>query len=171
MQQGSILKAEVSDLPLIMETFLACTSELRKMGIDQWDFHYPDPTSVLNDIRDGRLYLVRNEKRCLGTITLTDEQDRQYDDVGWKFPGARVLVVKRLAVHPVVQGEGLGKRLSLFAEQFGRKHRYETIRLDTYSLNPVSNGLYRSMGYEMADGFCYFHNRLKPYYCYEKPIR
>lgn len=166
-----ILKATVSDLPQLMETFMACTAEMKKHGIDQWNYQYPEPTEVLNDIRAGMVYVIKNSKRIVASVTLNEKQDAQYENVVWGFPSDKVLVMHRLAVHPVSQGMGISKRLCKFTDDFALKNGYEVIRLDAYSDNPVSNNLYLSQGYEIAAGVCFFHGVKKPFYCYEKKIK
>lgn len=170
MTDAKIVKATVEDLPSIMETFIACTSEMRKHGIDQWDYQYPEPATVLDDIRRGEVFVIKNHNRCLATVTIDDRQDKQYAKIGWKHRNGKVLVMHRLAVHPLAQGEGLGKLLCRFTEEFALDNGYSNIRLDAYSGNPVSNCLYLDLGYEKAEGHCYFHGNPKPFYCYEKDL-
>lgn len=165
-----IQPAQIEDLPSIMETFIACTSEMRKFGIMQWDYQYPAPQTVFKDIQKGNVFLVKKGNRCVATITLDEVQDEQYKKINWHYRDERPLIIHRMAVHPVVQGEGLGKWLCEFAENYGRLNGYENIRLDAFSGNPVSNKLYLSMGYEKADGLCYFHGNNLAFYCYEKHI-
>ena len=167
---NKIVKASVVDLPAVMETFMDCTAEMRKYGIDQWNYQYPEPTQVLNDIRSGNLYVIKNSNRVLATVTLDQNQDKQYQKIDWIHKTKKVLVMHRLGVHPTVQGMGYGKRLCLFAEDHARRLKLEVIRLDAYSENPASNNLYLSLGYEIAPGVCYYNDVKKPFYCYEKDI-
>jgi len=165
-----IRPAQIEDLPLIMETFIACTSEMRKFGIMQWDYQYPAPQTVFRDIQKGNVFVVMRAGRCIATVTLDEQQDEQYKKINWHHRDARPLIIHRMAVHPLAQGEGLGKWLCEFAVDYARLNGYENIRLDAYSGNPASNKLYQSMGFEKAEGLCYFHGNNIAFYCYEKHL-
>ena len=165
-----IVKATVSDLPLVIETFMACTAELKKQGINQWNYQYPEPTEVLKDIKNGTVFIIKNTKRVIASITLNQKQDIQYQNVDWQQKDAKVLVMHRLAVHPISQGEGFAKKMCKFAEKHALKLGLNSIRLDAFSDNPASNNLYLSLGYEVAAGICYYHDVKKPFFCYEKDL-
>lgn len=166
-----IIKATISDLPLIMETFMACTAEMKKHGIDQWNYQYPFPTEVLKDIQKGTVFIFKNHKRVIGTITLNRDQDIQYRNINWNYKAENIMVMHRLAVHPASQGLGFSKKLCAFAEKYTLDNGCEVIRLDAYSENPVSNNLYLSQGYSIAPGVCYYHGVKRPFYCYEKKLK
>ena len=106
-----------------------------------------------------------------GTITLNSQQDEQYAGINWRHKSNRVLVIHRLAVLPVAQGNGLGRLLCEFAETFARENGFDCIRLDAYQGNPVSGLLYSCLGYLQADGVCWFHGNELPFLCWEKPVR
>ncbi len=165
-----ITKAAIADLPMVMETFMACTAELKKHGINQWNYQYPEPTEVLNDIKDGTVFIIKNSKRVVACITLNTKQDIQYKKVDWVHKDAKVMVMHRLAVHPASQGLGFAKKMCQFAEEHALKNGFNCIRLDAFSDNPSSNSLYLSLGYEIASGICYYHDVKKPFYCYEKEL-
>lgn len=170
MSHSKIQQAKIDDLPGIMEVFIACTSAMRKQGIDQWDYQYPEPATVLRDIQSGEVFIIKNTNRVLATITLTERQDRQYADIGWHYRNGKGIIMKRLAVHPLAQGEGLAKVLCRWAESTVADMGYDHIRLDAFSANPVSNHLYNDLGYEQANGLCYFHGNAVPFLCFEKKV-
>jgi ribosomal protein S18 acetylase RimI-like enzyme len=167
---SDIQRAQVADLPLVMETFMACTSEMRKNGIQQWDYTYPEPGQVLNDIKAENVYVIKNQNRCIATVTLDDQQDRQYENIKWNYTDGKTLVIHRMAVHPVAQREGYGNLLCNFSLNYGKMKGYDNIRLDAYSGNLASNKMYIKHGFEVAEGFCFFHGNLKPFICYEATL-
>ena len=69
---------------------------------------------------------------------------RQY----WREPCAVALGVFHLVVHPTYQRKGIGRFLMQQVELIARSHGIDYVRLDAYSLNPVSREFYRSLGYE-----------------------
>jgi ribosomal protein S18 acetylase RimI-like enzyme len=70
-------------------------------------------------------------------------------------------------VHPSVQRMGLARFLMRFAELRARRLGYDAIRLDAFTGNAPSLGLYRALGYAEVGGV-----RLRKglFRCFEKPL-
>ncbi len=170
MDFSNIKQAGVGDINLIAELFKISTDRMISMGIHQWNYTYPLVRHVEQDIQNGCAYIWIKDGKIAGTISLDTRQDEQYKKIHWHYHSRKVLVIHRLSVHPDFQGFGIGKELCWFAEKFALGAGLNTIRLDAYSLNPVSNQLYISLGYRRANGYCYFHNNVIPFYCYDKKI-
>ncbi len=162
--------ALIEDVDSIMDIFIACTDAMVAAGIHQWNYTYPTPKVVTQDIRKQEAYVFKEGEKCLATITLNTDQDKQYENINWSFPSDKVFVIHRLAVHPQAQGRGFGKQLCLLAEQVAQEQGCEVIRLDAYSENTISNQLYLRLGYQIADGYCYFHGNDIPFKCFEKRL-
>ena len=167
---AKIEKAVIDDIPLIMKLFEVCTKAMLKAQIDQWDGLYPTATIFKNDIQKGCVFVIKEKDILLATITLNDQQDKQYHQIDWNTQTDKVLVIHRLAVSPDAQGQGLGKKLCLFAETYGTENGFEVIRLDAYSGNPISCRMYEKLQYRKAKGFCWFHGNKLPFYCFEKKL-
>lgn len=155
----------------ILDIFVKCTDVMLENNIQQWDYTYPLLKDVQKDIERKEAYVYIENGKCLGTITLNEQQDKQYKGVNWTFKSKKVLIIHRLAVHPYTQGMGIASQLCTFAEQFAQENNYEVIRLDAYTGNPVSQYLYPKLGYQLADGCCYFHGNDIPFNCFEKLIK
>ena len=168
MQQ--IEKAKTEDIEALMALFGKCTKALLSAGIQQWNGTYPTVAIFQKDIEAECVFIVKENDKLLATITLNAHQDEQYKAIRWKYPSEKVLVIHRLAVSPDAQGKGWGKVLCDFSESFGLQNGYEVIRLDAYSDNPVSCGLYEKLNYHRAGGYCWFHGNELPFYCYEKRL-
>ena len=168
--QSDIRVAAADDLDKIMRIFQEATRAMLAAGIDQWDGSYPVRERVAADIQLGDVFVMDLDGLPAATITLNARQDAQYREIGWNYRRDPVLVIHRLAVVPAAQGRGLGRQLCLFAEHYARQRGFKVIRLDAYSGNPVSNQLYKGLGYVRAHGFCWFHGNQLPFLCYEKPI-
>ncbi|WP_113671387.1 GNAT family N-acetyltransferase [Vallitalea guaymasensis] len=164
---AEIIKAKIDDIADIMKLINDCVNNMRANNIFQWDENYPNEEVMLEDIEDGNLYIMKDENRYLGIITLNEEQDEEYKTVDWKSKLSDVLVVHRLAVSPLGQGKGIGKSFMNFAEDLVRQKNYNSIRLDTYSGNPIALSFYKRLGYEKV-GEVYFPGRELAFYCYEK---
>lgn len=158
------------DVFSIMDIFIACTDAMLAAGIKQWNYTYPTPEVVKKDILRKELFVIKEADKCMATITINDVQDAQYQAIKWNFDASKVMVIHRLAVHPEAQGKGFGKKLCLLAEKQALLHDFGVIRLDAYSKNTISNRLYERLGYQEAEGYCYFHDNDIPFKCYEKRI-
>lgn len=166
-----IVLARLKDVQTIHELFIRCTDAMMEAGIKQWHYDYPAEVHIQKDVEAGETFVIKDGEDCLGTITLNEEQSEQYHSIKWKYSGEKVLVIHRLAVHPKAQGRGLAKALCHFATTFAKTQQYNCIRLDAYAGNPGSNALYEKLGYEKADGLCYFHGNELPFYCWELGVK
>lgn len=170
MQLSEILKGSLQDVKKTHEMFVSITDHLIQHGVMQWNYDYPDFDTLKNDVETETNFLIRDGNKIAASIALNTIQDEQYKKIHWRHRSNAVLVIHRLGVSPDYQGNGLGKRLCLFAEKFAKDNNYKFIRLDAYAGNHVSNKLYLKLGYTRANGYCYFHKRPIPFYCYEKKI-
>ncbi|MCT4687247.1 GNAT family N-acetyltransferase [Vallitalea sp.] len=164
-----IVKAKIDDIVDIMKLINDCVNNMRANNIFQWDEHYPNQEIMLKDIEDSNLYVMKDDNSYFGIVTINEEQDKEYKTVDWKSESTGILVVHRLAVSPLGQGKGIGRSLMLFAEDLVRQKNYKSVRLDTYSGNPIALSFYKRLGYEKV-GEVYFTGRELAYYCYEKII-
>jgi len=146
----------------------ACRTALRDAGIDQWDDVYPTRQTVAEDAARQRLFVLIAGEECVATIALDETQSPEYASVSWQFP-TPALVVHRLCVDPMRQGEGFGGTLMNFAETYAAEHRYASIRLDAYSPNAGAVALYRRRGYREA-GRVFFPRRTAVFYCFEREV-
>lgn len=170
MQFSEITKGTPADVENTMKMFVSITDVLLDNGIDQWNYDYPDLKTLSADVEKEENYVIRDKGVIAASMVLNDEQDEQYEKIHWKHRNDAVLVIHRLGVHPHYQGKGLGKKMCLFAEVFGKSNGFKSIRLDAYAGNKISNTLYQKLGYTKANGYCYFRKKSIPFYCYEKQI-
>jgi ribosomal protein S18 acetylase RimI-like enzyme len=170
MFDPNIVLAKKNDGNSIAELFIKATDSMIASGVKQWDYSYPKLHHVMADIDNGSAYIYNCEGAIAGAITLDKNQDEQYKKIHWHHFSTQVYVIHRLVVNPDYQGRGIGKALCLFAEKMAIANRCDTIRLDAYSLNAISNRLYIDLGYKRANGYCYFHNNVIPFYCYDKKL-
>jgi GNAT superfamily N-acetyltransferase len=84
-------------------------------------------------IREGRVWVLEEERRIVAVLVLVDEDDG--------------MLLDNVAVAPEAQGRGHGRRLIGFAEAEARRRGHRTIRLYT-NVRMVGNiALYGSLGY------------------------
>lgn len=123
---------------------------MESKNIYQWDEIYPDKKILANDIRLGNMYGYLDEEKLRGIIVMNGEQDPSYASVPWKIQTEKIMVIHRLCIDPDQQGRGIAAALVLFAEEFGRKNDYGSIRLDAFLQNCAAMRLYERLGYSRA---------------------
>lgn len=160
----------MEDSEIIASLFKLVTDSMRANNVYQWHYKYPLIEHVVKDIQHKTCYVFEIDSHIVGTITIDSNQDVQYKNVHWKYPTDTCYVIHRLGVHPSYQGRKISKTLCLYAEHLALQNQIQYIRLDAYSLNPISNNLYASLGYHLAEGVCFFHGNEAPFNCYEKEI-
>lgn len=161
-----IVEARREDVASVMRVIHACTQAMRHAGISQWDEIYPNSGVIEEDAREGFLYIAQENGICRGAVTLSERQEATYRQVQWSG-SEPVLVVHRLCVDPVCQGQGIAGQIMDFAEELALRRGYAGIRLDAYSDNPRAVGLYERRGYRNA-GQVFFPRRDLPFFCFEK---
>ena len=162
-----IRKGDISDINTILNITKSCAAHMVQNNIYQWNEHYPDRDSFVNDAKNKQLYVYIENEKLLACISLCDKMDDVYWPVHWKTINENNLYVHRLAVHPNFQKKGLGRSLMDFAENYAKDNNYISVRLDTFSKNKRNLKFYESRGYHRLDGI-YFPKQSKfPFYCYE----
>ncbi len=142
-----------------------CRSSLLEQSILQWDDHYPTVETVRADIADRRLYLLTSSGIGRAVVTIDTKTEPQYSTVSWTTIEP-ALIVHRLCVDPVFQGNGFGRQLMNYVENYARCHRYASLRLDVYSGYPRALALYRQRGYHEV-GQIVFPRRVLQFTCFE----
>ncbi len=165
-----ILKADTTDFKSIMNLYDLGTKALLSLGIVQWGDTYPSGQTLMEDLEAGHTWILTVNGMIIGTTTLDHNQDDQYLSIEWAHRADRVLVVHRVCVHPDLQGQGIAKKLMLFAEEYALEHQFQVIRLDAFLGNPYSQRLYRSLGYQEAAGYCYYPPVPIMCNCFEKAV-
>lgn len=163
-----IRKANQADLDTIKSLTEACASAMQEKGIFQWNEHYPSREKLLEDIKNGELFVLEGQGRMLGIIVLTSEIDEEYLAIRWLSKGNKNLYIHRLATHPSVWSQGCGRKLMDFAEDFATKNKYHSVRLDTFSQNKRNQRFYEIRGYQRLGNVYFPRQSAYPFFCYEK---
>ena len=116
-------------------------------GIDQWDELYPTINDVRCDIKNDELIIMRKGGKLAGCYTLNEKADTAYNYGEWKDTDGKYMVVHRLVVNPKYQGLGYAKVIMKHVEEVVKNSGATSIRLDTFTKNPVLNNLYRELGF------------------------
>lgn len=160
-----VTKGIQGDLDAVWNIIDRCRASLRQRGIFQWDMVYPTRETAVQDMNVGGLYVLTSLGQVLAVVTIDTQHEDEYNTVRWTT-SEPALIVHRLCVDPEVQGQGIGRRLMEFVEQYAVRQRFSSVRLDAYSGNPRALALYRQRGYRQA-GQVFFPRRTMPFHCFE----
>jgi ribosomal protein S18 acetylase RimI-like enzyme len=99
------------------------------------------PAPMLADyvrlISQGEVYVLAADAEITGLLAL-EAQDQ-------------ALFIENIAVDPAVQGQGLGRRLIAFAEQYARERGLREARLYTNEVMVENLAFYRRLGFEEVE--------------------
>ena len=162
-----IRKGEISDIDAILNITKSCALHMIQNNIHQWNEHYPDRGSFINDAENQELYVYVINGKVVACISLCMHMDEVYLPVKWKTKNDNNLYIHRLAVHPDFQKKGVGKILMDFAEKYAKEKKFASVRLDTFSVNKRNLKFYESRGYQRLEGIYFPKQSEFPFYCYE----
>ena len=108
-----IRAGEISDIDAILNITKSCALHMIQNNIYQWNEHYPDRGSFINDAENQELYVYVINGKVVACISLCEHMDEVYLPVKWKTKNDNNLYIHRLAVHPDFQKKGVGKILML----------------------------------------------------------
>ncbi len=164
-----MVKAGMDMLGDIRRLLSAAVKDMKTRGETQWDENYPGLDLLLGDIETGSMFLMVDDGNVIGMIVLTAEQEPEYLDVDWSDKDGKAVVIHRVAVHPSLQGTGIGGKLFDFAEVYALDNGFSSIRIDTFSGNPRMKRLIESKDY-LRRGEIHFQTHEPPFICYEKML-
>ncbi|MCH4822383.1 GNAT family N-acetyltransferase [Gramella lutea] len=162
-----IRKARIEELQEIKSLTESCARAMIEKGIYQWNEHYPSLEKLKADIHKGELYVLENQNGIIGIIVVTSEKDEEYIPIKWLSKTENNLYIHRLATHPDHWGNGYAQRLMAFAEEMAKESNYESVRLDTFSMNKRNQRFYEARGYQRLGNIYFPKQSEHPFYCYE----
>jgi len=159
--------AQKSDLDRVLQITRLCAREMESRKVFQWNEHYPDRQSFVNDINNNELYVYCIQDMVIGCVSICAFMDEVYSKVSWKTDGKNSVYIHRLAVDPKHQKQGIGSKLMDFAENESKLSGVESIRLDTFSQNIVNQNFYEKRGYVKLEDIYFPLQSEHPFHCYE----
>jgi ribosomal protein S18 acetylase RimI-like enzyme len=162
-----IREATVDDLDAILKITKSCAKKLVSKNIFQWNEYYPNRNVFENDLYNKWLYVTVKENKVIGSVCVSDLIDDEYATVKWLTPNNNNIYIHRLAVDPDYQGVGYAQKMMSFAEEFAKKNKYRSIRLDTFSKNMKNQKFYKQRGYKKLGEIFFPNQSMYPFYCYE----
>ncbi len=164
-----VQKATSENVLEVMYLLQHCIEDFNKNSVYQWNVAYPDYNRLLVEVENNSLYIIKHKGVCVGTLTLSKEQEPVFESVNWKNNTDKYIVIKRIAVFPAWQKMGVGKKLIQFAEEYAKDNNYKSIRLDVASSSESLIKLYESIGYVFT-GEIHYPKQKEPFKCLEKIV-
>ena len=144
-------RARLEDLDQVMEAVEFSRELLRLQGNGQWQDGYPNRNDFINDINNGRLFVIPakdNPKNIASLCALTyREEDYHHLYEGSWITDYPYMVMHRVAVKKEYYKQGYGKKLfELFIAQ-AKEEGYHSLRIDTHEGNAPMRHLITSFGF------------------------
>jgi len=130
-------KAEIRDIPEIMEIIITAQNYLKKEGIDQWQNNYPNSDTIKADIKRGNSYLITAEQQIIATAAIIFGDDPTYDyiEAGAWIAEGKYGVIHRAAVAEQYKGQGIIAEIFRETYRLGKTKNAKSIRIDTHLQN------------------------------------
>lgn len=145
-----IQKAQLHDVQELDQLAVAVISNMKESNIPQWTMKYPRLEHFTEDIKKGGLYIYKDQETLMACMALFEENDPPYQTIS-SWQKDKSLVIHRVLVKPDLQHSGIGRKLFAFAEAYGMKHGYESIKIDTHLDNYKMRSFLESLGYIKGD--------------------
>ncbi|HAA03413.1 MAG TPA: N-acetyltransferase [Syntrophobacteraceae bacterium] len=91
----------------------------------------------------------------LGSILVAKENGETVGCVAVRPLGDGICEMKRLFVQPAHRGRNLGRELALAIVEEAKRLGYKVMRLDTVVEMKEASALYRALGFQPIDAYCY----------------
>ncbi|NED83048.1 GNAT family N-acetyltransferase [Streptomyces sp. SID11233] len=140
-----IVSATPADLEQLLFFRVEAASWIGKFGSDQWSRPYP-AERLMATIEAGTVFMLRDEGKTAGTITLTAEAEEGL----WTEPELREpsRFINKLTVAREYAGQDLGGRLLDWAGDRAFRASAKWLRLDAWTTNSRLQRYYLDQGFE-----------------------
>ena len=166
--------ATAGDMPEIMRLIHQAQAFMRTLAIDQWQDGYPEPETLLEDIRIGQLYVCAEGDRVRAVAALSLLPEPVYDAIegAWRTGAqARYLTIHRMALDDAARGHGLAGRMLAEALRIAGEAGCESVRADTHRGNLAMRRFLEKNGFENCGTVYYYVKKGDPArVAYEKQL-
>jgi GNAT superfamily N-acetyltransferase len=137
---------EIEELHAILA---ACGEDMQaRFGLDHWLPPYPFEL-MRQSAHQQRVFAVEQEGNVVATFSLDTQEPSFYPQHIWEDPEAPALYLHRLAVHPFLQGQGIGTWCLERIEALTQEEGYRALRFDAYAGHLQLIDFYQKAGYQL----------------------
>ena len=131
--------AKKEDIENIMIVINDAKKYLKEQGSLQWNLSdgYPRECDLLKDIENGYCYVLENENKIIGTMSIIVGIDENYNNIyeGKWLTNNPYASIHRIAIKNTHHHLGLGKKMLQLAENIVISKNVYSIRIDTHKIN------------------------------------
>lgn len=164
-----IMPAKPDDLVEVLFLMRECINNMNEKGLMQWNPAHPGPREIEKDLTNNIVFLIKDKGICKGMIMLSEKLDPVLKNIKWKNNKGKALLIKRMAVHPNWQGQGIGKTLIEHAGTYAKKNKYKSLRMDVMESNMSALEISQKFDFEEVGEYKTEYQNT-PYRCFEKFI-
>lgn len=156
-------KAVLKDLDQVMEAVEFSREVLRLQGNGQWQNGYPNKDDFLNDINNGRLFVIFEEGSpdnviAVCALTYYEEEYHNLYEGKW-LTDLPYMVMHRVAIKEKYKGCGYGKLIFKLFEEQAKKEGYHSLRIDTHKGNDIMRHLISAAGFSYCGKVILYPNK------------
>ena len=142
-----LIRATERELDELLAFYQLVADHMERQGIRHWHWgRYPNEEIIREDIGKGELYYLRKDGTVAAAVAFMAGQEPDYDELTWSC-GIRPGIFHRIAVHPSLQGSGLGGMVVESVLGLLREAGCDCVRCDTPERNPRAFRLYEKLGF------------------------
>ena len=156
-----IERANAADAEAIMALYRAM---IGRPGCT-WNEHYPTPALLARDLRDGNVYVMRDDAGGI-IATIAIDQDGAVDALPcWSLAPGQSRELARLCVRADCQNRGIARQMLRFGMAALKARGYRGTHFLVSPHNPQALASYEVLGFQNVGTAEMFG---QPWYCYEK---
>lgn len=123
---------------------------------------YPTTQIIVEALNRSELFLEEADGVLVAAAVFNQQQSDYYDLASWQVDASKeeVMVMHTFAVDPAARGQGFGRAMADFYEEYARAHHCRALRIDTSHLNEAALHLYAELGYQRIAVHPYCFNGL-----------
>ncbi len=142
-----IIRATEQELEELLSFYQCVADHMEERDIRHWHWgRYPNEELIREDILKGQMYCLRTDGVITAAVGVLFGQEDAYRALSWTGgmnPGS----FHRLAVHPSMQGAGLGGLVLDDVQQLLRRSGHDCVRCDTSANNAPALRFYEKLGF------------------------
>jgi len=143
-----VISATMDDGPEVLHLLRDVAYWLRTLGEKQWEtvVRGEEDDEVLEAMKNNLVYIVRKENKLVGMFILFPEQTH-WDEWLWGKREDAAVYLHKFALASAEIGNGLGKVLIQWIEDYLFQNNIAILRLDCIGSNEKLNLFYKNCGY------------------------
>lgn len=151
-------KAGENDFPAIQKFYWDVIDGIHKNNKNNenlgWEKGvYPSDSFLSDSIQKVELYMLTEADRLCACVILNSDSNEGYIGCPWSITCEpdEILIPHALAVHPSLQGKGIGKIVVENILNLARQEHKKAVRLDIVSACKAAERLYTSCGFRFVE--------------------